>query len=464
MSWSQSGQRYTMSTYGEWMEQGGNGGAPSSPTITPSDGSQLSLRNDDPTQMDPSDFVDSLCDLLELNPKYRSDLHAFILLCGSLSRELVMVMVTQQATNLYTQKLLLDAQANYSGVAEALRDVKTALAKNLELTKDQLAEITAVCKLKVWDPTRTDYDNEALREDVVEHLRKRQQTNGFKAIFESKGHNRMRTLNQAVGRQASYAKTTLRTSIKESITAPTSTCLTITTTTTMRKFTGSTENISPKHAICMAIFRRFGRENPELLVSAESNKRQRTESDQLVNRKGRRGADPEAQWWVKITAFFDEKNAEWGSDLKSVGWAVYINGAVKEEHCLHPNDVIPLIPTTDARSSDNQQPNRHFGAERPLPLPAHHLSGGPHHAPSLSDGGAGRLNHEALSGTGATNPGINPADHRTRGVFHSSSAANQHQLSSPSPSAHCQGGARSFQSSPGPSSFNSGTAFNSGSA
>ncbi|KAJ6567883.1 hypothetical protein B0H10DRAFT_1043329 [Mycena sp. CBHHK59/15] len=125
-------------------------------------------------QLEPADFADSLCNTLGLNAKFRSDLHMFLKLLKDLSRSQTIPMIYQMVTNFYTQQLILNSHTDYTAIAEVLNEVKIALAQNLDLTKEQRTEVTAACKLIMWDPKRTDYDNDAIRLDVTAHLKKHQ--------------------------------------------------------------------------------------------------------------------------------------------------------------------------------------------------------------------------------------------------------------------------------------------------
>ncbi|KAJ6550890.1 hypothetical protein B0H10DRAFT_1968721 [Mycena sp. CBHHK59/15] len=212
---SQRGQNYTFCTQAEWLgDLTPMNDTPSSLTAA---SSELEI---DVGQLEPADFADSLCNTLGLNAKLRSDLHMFLKLLKDLSRSQTIPMIYQMATNFYTQQLILNSHTDYTAIAEVLNGVKIALAQNLDLTKEQRTEVTAACKLIMWDPKRTDYDNDAIRLDVTAHLKKHQGSNGFKPIFDSKGQARIKALNQFIGLQASYAKSLFRAHWTAALTLP----------------------------------------------------------------------------------------------------------------------------------------------------------------------------------------------------------------------------------------------------
>ncbi|KAJ7468924.1 hypothetical protein B0H11DRAFT_2045319 [Mycena galericulata] len=350
----QRGQSYTFTTQDEWRTSLNN--MSSSPTAVGSDngpfdsGSIDFLSQLDVSQLDPSAFADHISTSLSLTPKHRSDLHTFVKLVDNLSRSHSIPMIYSLATNFYTQQLILDSRTDYAAISEILNEVKNALAQNLDLTKEQKAEVTAACKSKVWDPKRSDFDNDAIRVDVLAHLKKHQANNGFKPLFDSKNQARTKSLQQFIGLQASYAKSHFRTHIKDSLPM----CATMATTAGMRKMVGSTENISPLHAMRMLILRDFARNNKELLGKDEqtSNKRARVGDSDTI-RKGTRGTDADS-WWPSFTTFLEAKNKEHTVDLKSPGWSGHIGQIVVYEHRAFPNDTIPLVPISEATTASSR--------------------------------------------------------------------------------------------------------------
>ncbi|KAJ6598781.1 hypothetical protein B0H10DRAFT_2231460 [Mycena sp. CBHHK59/15] len=112
-------------------------------------------------------------------------------LLKDLSRSQTIPMIYQMATNFYTQQLILNSHTDYT-LLPSPQQSQDCPCQNLDLTKEQRTEVTAACKLIMWDPKRTDYDNDAIRLDVTAHLKKHQGSNGFKPIFDSKGQARIK--------------------------------------------------------------------------------------------------------------------------------------------------------------------------------------------------------------------------------------------------------------------------------
>ncbi|KAJ6550709.1 hypothetical protein B0H10DRAFT_1968795 [Mycena sp. CBHHK59/15] len=342
---SQRGQSYTFGTQEEWLAS-----MPTTPHSPLDLGSDLCPGASDVVDLpglEPADFADALCNTLGLNPKFRSDLHTFLTLLGSASRANAIPMIYTMATNLYTQQLILDSRADYAAIAEVMKGVKAILTQNLDMTKEQRDEVTAACKLKVWDSKRTDYDNDDLKSDVLGHLKKHMASNRCEPIFSSKGQARLKALNQFVGLQCSYGKSFLRSHIKETLKS----CLTLATTSAMKKLAGSTENITPMHAMRMAIF------------SFSLSSKQATS----VPASGRRGTDTNS-WWPQMSVYLEAKNKELTTDLKSPGWTVHLDQLMANERRLFPNDIILLIPMTEVPATGYR--SHRSGGDRPMrPLP-----------------------------------------------------------------------------------------------
>ncbi|KAJ6556964.1 hypothetical protein B0H10DRAFT_2241019 [Mycena sp. CBHHK59/15] len=298
---SQRGQSYTFGTQEEWLAS-----MPTTPHSPLDLGSDLRPGASDVVDLsglEPADFADALCNTLGLNPKFRSDLHTFLTLLGSASRANAIPMIYTMATNLYTQQLILDSRADYAAIAEEQRD-----------------EVTAA--------KRTDYDNDDLKSDVLGHLKKHMASNRCEPIFSSKGQARLKALNQFVGLQYQGNPQS---------------CLTLATTSAMKKLAGSTENITPMHAMRMAIFHDFARNNKELLTEQQAgNKRAR------IGRAGH------------------------GHQLMvapdSPGWTAHLDQLMANERRLFPNDIIPLIPMTEVPATGYR--SHRSGGDRPMrPLP-----------------------------------------------------------------------------------------------
>ncbi|KAJ7688779.1 hypothetical protein B0H14DRAFT_3533119 [Mycena olivaceomarginata] len=297
-----------MSTHNEWVSN-----LEDSATNV---GQDPELSHYDALQTNPSRFMDLLSNTLKLNPEHRSDLHQCLEFFNSIPQDSLLAHMYLQATLFQIVQLLQETRAEYTSMKETLKEVQQLLAQNLDLMSEQ-----RVTKLVVWDPTRTNFDND----DIIKAS---MNTNGMKPIFDAKGQSRQRVLIRALGRGASYAKSSLRNFLSETLDKSGGTCLTLTTTNGMKKFTGSGENVSVKHTIQVAILRQLGRDNRELLKK-KSKKRARDDSGEAAASSQLRDLDDDAesQFWVVVTNFFDAQAKVWGTDRKSFGWSDYIGKA-----------------------------------------------------------------------------------------------------------------------------------------
>ncbi|KAJ7467321.1 hypothetical protein B0H11DRAFT_2239566 [Mycena galericulata] len=273
---------------------------------------------------------------LPLNPKYRPDARQWRCTCEHLPKSRFLIC---------------------KHLVQAVQPVPPIFF--LEVTRNRTAPIC--------------FDNDDIVKAALKRLEKGQKTNGMKVFFDSQGQARLRILTQALGRGASSAKSMYRTLLAESLDSDPkkAACLTNTVTKGMKKFTGSTENVSPKHALQLAILRHLGRENKHLLAKKKpNNKRPREEFEQTTPTVGVPENDSsDSKWWRTVTDFFDARSEEWGSDRKSAGWTQYIDKAISTERKQFPNDSMPLIPTASA-AIPVYQPRlaTSSGSDRAVPL------------------------------------------------------------------------------------------------
>ncbi|KAJ7634443.1 hypothetical protein FB45DRAFT_865191 [Roridomyces roridus] len=178
--------------------------------------------------------------LLGLDPKASDDLLKFVDVCllppldstkslntfrqslcqDRIERALVVPMTYLLADNLHSKQLILQSRADLTDIKTHLTDVKLAIGQKTELNttqKTSKTEITYLCKVKVSDPKRTDWENEAIRNEVVVHLKKHAPLKDFKSFFDNPSQAHTKALNQFICIQASYAKSTCRNHIKDTL-------------------------------------------------------------------------------------------------------------------------------------------------------------------------------------------------------------------------------------------------------
>ncbi|KAJ7048324.1 hypothetical protein C8F01DRAFT_1283530 [Mycena amicta] len=250
---------------------------------------------------------------------------------------------------------------HYNHVKDVLEQAMVAIGQNIAVTSEQKADILSICRLKVYDPKRTNYDNDSLSEEVMAHLKKHKDTNDFKAFFQPNHQNRIKVLMTALRHACTTAKTDLRGQIKTNRNVGLSTAANNAT----RKMARSVDNITVSHVLRMAVLRRFARENPGLLedvTTTTGNKRSRQDDDIGTASIRRPNTNEADSFWGKFASFLADKSQEWGTDMKSLGWTQHINHAIIEERKRFPNDPIPLLPQihTAAPVASMQAP-QHIG-------------------------------------------------------------------------------------------------------
>ncbi|KAJ6583340.1 hypothetical protein B0H10DRAFT_884328 [Mycena sp. CBHHK59/15] len=186
---------------------------------------------------DPALLVDHLANNYNLEDIYRDDLHSFLSATDLLPIHFLLVLtlqqivqplpevqlkiaLVQQATALQTQQMLSEVKQICVSFRGTMTDIQNLISQNIVFTKDQQAEVTAACKLQIFDGRQIEFDNNAIKADIME-------SNGLNSFFEETTNRaRYKAISKLVGRQASYAKTFVR-----------------------RACLSASENASPKHTI-----------------------------------------------------------------------------------------------------------------------------------------------------------------------------------------------------------------------
>ncbi|KAJ7363897.1 hypothetical protein DFH08DRAFT_949532 [Mycena albidolilacea] len=349
---SQNGGRHAHQTYDQY-----DYAEPSSDP--PSDGSQQSD--------DPAVLVDLLANNYNLSLDLRSDLHSFLDIVHSLPPMQLRMALIQQATTLSNQQLLIETKALCSTIHEVATKIYKSLSDNAQITKHQMSEITAACKVLFYTGRRFNFSNEDFKADVIPYLEKHADTNGLAIIFADKTRAHHKLLVAKVGLAASNTKTWLRRivvgSLSDNEKQTPGMSVTALATYLYKKCLGggTSENVKPQHAIWCAILRSILRNNADLrfVISTDNTcndddeevefptvpstvpaKRSRTGAVIAQNTDGKRIE----HFWRQITVIWTALNKKHGStDLQCEGWTNYINCCVAEELTLFPNDRLALI-------------------------------------------------------------------------------------------------------------------------
>ncbi|KAJ6607267.1 hypothetical protein B0H10DRAFT_1956365 [Mycena sp. CBHHK59/15] len=240
-----------------------------------------------------------------------------------------------------------------------MTDVQNLISQNIVFTKNQQAEVTAACKLQIFDGRQIEFDNDAIKADVVPYLKKYKESNGLNSFFEETTNRaRYKAISKLVGRQASYAKTFVRRAVHDTLSEFHLSLILVQDSAVALlacKCLGASENASPKHTIWYAI----------ILPTKDDQDDEDEEPSTVPVKRSRNGNRKKAtgdkeyleDFWVEVGALFKEKNKSWGSDLKAPGWAHFIDVSIAEERCLHPEDSLPLIPTSNSAPPPPQAPS-----------------------------------------------------------------------------------------------------------
>ncbi|EIW53652.1 uncharacterized protein TRAVEDRAFT_52770 [Trametes versicolor FP-101664 SS1] len=355
----------------------------------------LSTRLDSPPVLDQISLsIDKVANDMQLGPHYRAMLHRFKQAVFQLPPQHRDAFLIQQAVALRSIQLLEDQRRDIQDIIAFSATIRTHLADRRTLSADQQAEITALCKKMVFEADRTDYD---FADEALERLRRLPRPNMFVEVFESVAWTQ--TLTTSIRRQSSYARNSLRKDLRDSeFDGKKKAGLTSCARKGLRKYAPRDgQDLSPELIFHLAILRRFVREHRDLLNRDESVDDTEDTSAAITGpkRKRVRFSEDSETFWGAVSAFFSEKNAEWGRSIKPGSqWANYIDECILQERRRFPDDRILAIA---------QRPSQDDAA-RPPSLPEFTFTFG--HSPSSSRSptpgeypasGAGRLDGRSRS-------------------------------------------------------------------
>ncbi|KAF7373678.1 Palmitoyltransferase [Mycena sanguinolenta] len=247
-----------------------------------------------------------------------------------------------------------------SGSCPQLPDQSIKWTLNTEkFSGEQKAEINAACKAVFFTGRLTDFDNEILKPQVVTHLKKYKDTNGFKLFFEESSQAHTRVIFGQVGRALSGTKSFFRKSVLQSLPDEKGgggCSVTELANTLGRKCLGGIENVKAKHIIWLVPsflrIRSFGRLWPTLTTTATVtttgnlpppfSPAKRTHGGTVKGRSS--NGKIIAAYWNRMQLLWKHKNKKFGTaDLKSEAWTAYVNTCVAQERVRFPYDALTLI-------------------------------------------------------------------------------------------------------------------------
>ncbi|KAF7350670.1 hypothetical protein MSAN_01627500 [Mycena sanguinolenta] len=331
-------------------------------------------------------LVDVLANNFNLSLELRSDLHSFLEVVQLLPPTQLKMALIQQATALSNQQLLIEQKMLCSKIEALATKIYKSLSDNLTITKDQMSEITAACKVAAFSGRRFTFSNEDFKSEVIPYLEKHASTNGLAIVFADKTRAHHKLLVAKVGLAASNTKTWLRRIIVRSLPDPgrenPGMSVTALATLLYKKCLGggTSENVKPQHAIWCMIIRSIVRNHADLQFVISTDTADNDDNDSVPaapatipakrNHQGsvvNQSSDGKKieTFWFQTTAHWSALNKKHGStDLQCEGWTRYLNNCVAEELALFPTDPLALIVGNKSAST----------ASPPVSMPAR-LSG-----------------------------------------------------------------------------------------
>ncbi|KAF7368098.1 hypothetical protein MSAN_00876000 [Mycena sanguinolenta] len=311
---------------------------------------------------DTSLLVDHLANNYGLDNDYRGELHTFSQLARSLPCVQSKVVLIQHANTLQNQQAIEQLMRMCTTIQNNIDTLLQSVSNSTKFTLEHKAEITAACKAVFSTGRLTDFDNDSLKPQVILHLKKHKDVNGFKLFFEDMSQAQSKALLNLTGRTLSQVKTSFRRMVIKSLPGENNVGCGIKelTNTLGSKYLGGTENVKPKHAIWLLIIRSFVRTDPELRMAPADVD---SDNDVALSRLRPVTASSLRPSGIDRKKLWKRKNKQFGTvDLKAAPWTSYINNCVVEERVLFPNDALALIVGND-------------GGVAPAPATLNRLSG-----------------------------------------------------------------------------------------
>ncbi|KAL1937004.1 hypothetical protein VTO73DRAFT_2038 [Trametes versicolor] len=310
-------------------------------------------------------FTDGVARATQLSPVYRTELHAFTdKLVMDLPPSFWRVIIYQQATIFKSLQSCSELRDDIIGIKDDIKVVSTQFSKNFVLTVEQRDDILALCKALVVEGTRTDYN---FADSALAMLRNDKEFPRFVEVFKSKANTKV-TL-QCVRRQGSYGRNSYRQHLRDSVYDPRKKSgLTACAQLVSRKFLDG-DKPSVEMTLRIAVLREFIRRNPELVAreedpwDADPEQQDATaDSPSTEGSRKRKRSRHTVHFWGAFTDFIQEKNLEWGTDIRSDGWQSHIEACLAEERRLWPDDPLSGIPQRQLPAPAALPPTSRLGA------------------------------------------------------------------------------------------------------
>ncbi|KAJ7788538.1 hypothetical protein B0H14DRAFT_3576707 [Mycena olivaceomarginata] len=138
---------------------------------------------------DPALFVDHLANSYHLNPESRGELHAYFTIARNLPPTQLKIHLIQHASMLQNHQLLIDIKT----LCASTKDTTDTVLKSLSTSRD-----SSCMQGPCYNGRRTDFDNDALKRDVMPLLKKNMATNGLSVFINSENKATQKLLGTAI--------------------------------------------------------------------------------------------------------------------------------------------------------------------------------------------------------------------------------------------------------------------------
>ncbi|KIJ48477.1 hypothetical protein M422DRAFT_45397 [Sphaerobolus stellatus SS14] len=277
-----------------------------------------------PGLVTPAQFADQLANSYELNTEQRAELLNIVELGNMKQTVHIVLFLTAHLFRIKKDLLLL--QAPYASFTENLKIIKQLIQDDFHLTEYHKRLITIAARDLLFDPIRLHFD---VAEEVMQRLQEKAAITEIEWIFQNPACKQV--LEIGIKKLASDHRKALKEFLRDSVYGDHRRGLTVTTHEAAKKFKegGPGANLGAEHAVRVAIYRRFFRENPKF-ANPESKKRKKS-SDSQEHTISDIENIPEAtvktrmkklqDFWGAVTCFLEEKEDTWGKDLRQGPWA-----------------------------------------------------------------------------------------------------------------------------------------------
>ncbi|KIJ52182.1 hypothetical protein M422DRAFT_243785 [Sphaerobolus stellatus SS14] len=315
----------------------------------------------------PTQFVDRLANADALGEEARADLQTTVELSEMKSLTHVILMAL---TALYRLEKKVEALgARQEEFATTIKEIKEHFTTKWTISSETKKSIIILVRDHLIDPKRLDFDVAAEVEDILKQDPKKV---GLSQVFDNP--SRKAVVIAATKQIASQQRSAYKKLQALSLTQFTS------HVARMFKMGSTGRDMEPELLIRQAILRRFHRDfialvtqfkqgqEAAILTSASLNQDDSPTSGQPKAKAGVNRPPRDEDYWSLVTAFFEEKIALWGKDMKVGGWSMYIAETLALERKAFPQDILASLPGFSAPTTPQFQPDLPYERMPQMPI------------------------------------------------------------------------------------------------